>query len=59
MFVVGGLLMFLVGEVLSEMPLLSFLNCQLSMSYFIVPVAMAAALSLLIRTPAREISSGG
>ncbi|KZR85352.1 hypothetical protein [Synechococcus sp. MIT S9504] len=58
-FVGGGLLMSLVGEDLSGVSQLIFLNYQQSMSFFIVPLAMAAALSLLIRTPAREISPGG
>nr|WP_170953668.1 MFS transporter [Synechococcus sp. UW179A] len=57
-FVGGGLLMSLVGEDLSEVSRLTFLNYQQSMSFFIVPVAIAAVLSLLIRSPAREISSG-
>ncbi len=58
-FVGGGFLMSLVGDDLSDVSDMTFQVYQQSMSFFIVPVAMAAALSLLIRPPSRRFSSGG
>ncbi len=58
-FVGGGFLMSLVGADLSGVSHLSFQVYQQSMVFFIVPVAMAAALSLLIRPSSRSFSPGG
>jgi hypothetical protein len=56
-FVSGGLLMSLVGDDLSGVAHLTFVTYQQSMTFFIVPVAMAAALSVLIRSNTHSISA--
>ena len=57
-FVGGGLLMSLVGDDLSGVSRLTFQTYQQSMRFFILPVAVAAALSLLIRPSSPKLRSG-
>ena len=57
-FVGGGLLMSLVGDDLSGVSRMTFQTYQQSMRFFIVPVAVAAALSLLIRPASPTLRSG-
>ena len=57
-FVGGGLLMSLVGDDLSGVSRLTFQTYQQSMRFFILPVAVATALSLLIRPSSPKLRSG-
>ena len=57
-FVGGGLLMSLVGDDLSGVSRLTFQTYQQSMRFFILPVAVATALSLLIRPSSPSLRSG-
>ena len=57
-FVGGGLLMSLVGDDLSGMSRLTFQTYQQSMRFFIVPVSVATAVSLLIRPSSPSLRSG-
>ncbi|EHA63360.1 hypothetical protein [Synechococcus sp. WH 8016] len=57
-FVVGGLLMSLVGDDLFGVSRLTFQTYQQSMRLFIMPVAVATVLSLLIHLSTLSLSSG-
>jgi hypothetical protein len=57
-FVGGGLLMSLVGDDLFGVSRLTFQTYQQSMLLFIMPVAVATVLSLLIRFSTLSLSSG-
>lgn len=56
-FVGGGLLMSLVGDDLSGVSRMTFQTYQQTMRFFIVPVAVATALSLLIRPSSLSLRS--